>query len=135
LSYLQALVTNPDEDTYFVGHSLGCIAILQYLNNLEPGIKIGGAVLVAGFSTPIHFTELNGFFEVPLDESKIKSNAKKIVAISSDNDPHVPYWQAEELETRFGLELIKIHNGQHLNEKAGCTEMPLILEKLQEIMI
>ncbi len=72
LAYLQSLVQKPDSDTYFVGHSLGCITILQYLNNLSAPIKIGGAVLVAGFSTPIHLTELNSFFGVPLDEVKIK---------------------------------------------------------------
>ena len=135
LSHIQSQVINPDGNTYFVGHSLGCIAILQYLNNLKSGIKVGGAVLVAGFSTPIHFTELNSFFDVPLDEEKIKNNANKIVAINSDNDPHVPYWQAEELEKRFGLELVKVHNGQHLNEKAGYKEIPLVLEKLKEVMV
>ncbi len=134
LTHMQSVVVKPDLDTYFVGHSLGCIAILQYLNNLSGKEKIGGAILVAGFSTPIHFTELNSFFDVPLDEEKIKNSVKKIVAINSDNDPHVPYWQAEELEKRFSLELIKVHNGQHLNEKAGFKEIPLVLEKLKEMM-
>lgn len=134
LPYIKSKVINPDENTYFVGHSLGCITILQYLNNLEQGIKVGGVVLVAGFSTPIHFTELNSFFDVPLNEDKIKNDTNKIVAINSDNDPHVPYWQAEELEKRFGAELVKVHNGQHLNEKAGYKEIPLVLEKLKEVM-
>jgi predicted alpha/beta hydrolase family esterase len=134
LEHIQSQILNPDENTYLVGHSLGCITILQYLNNLKQGLRVGGIVLVAGFSTPIHFTELNSFFEVPLDEEKIKNNAGKMVAISSDNDPHVPYWQAEELRDRFDLELITIHNGQHLNEKAGYTELPIVLEKLREIM-
>ncbi|MDQ5893010.1 MAG: serine hydrolase [Patescibacteria group bacterium] len=133
LQHIQSQVVNPDENTYFVGHSLGCITILQYLNSLKDGIKIGGVVLVAGFSTPIHFTELNSFFDVPLDEDKIKNNAGKIVAINSDNDPHVPYWQAEELAKRFDLELVTIHNGQHLNAKAGYKEIPIVLEKLKMI--
>ncbi|HAO64478.1 TPA: hypothetical protein DCQ44_00670 [Candidatus Taylorbacteria bacterium] len=134
LSYLQSIVKNPDENTFFVGHSLGCAAILQYVNNLNPKTRIGGVVLVAGFSTPIHFIELNSFFEVPFDEEKIKKCSNKIVAINSDNDPHVPYTQAEKLAYSFGAELIKVHDGQHLNEKAGYKELPLVLEKIKEIM-
>lgn len=91
LSHLQSNIKNPDIDVYLVGHSLGCISIVQYLNNLKSGSKIGGAILVAGFISPIHFKELNGFFEVPLDDQKIKNSCKNIVAISSDDDPHIPY--------------------------------------------
>ena len=134
LAYLQSNIINPDANSYLVGHSLGCIAIVQYLNNLNPGVKIGGAVLVAGFISPIHFKELDGFFEVPLDEEKIRNSAKRIVAINSDNDPHIPYLQAEEIEKRLGAELIKIYNGGHLNAKTGYTEFPLVLEKLKELI-
>ena len=72
VGHMESIVKNPDEDTYFVGHSLGCITILQYLNSLPENVKVGGAILVAGFSSPIHFTELNSFFEKPLDKEKIK---------------------------------------------------------------
>jgi len=134
LSYLQNNIKNPDISIYLVGHSLGCIAIVQYLNNLEARIKIGGAVLVAGFISPIHLHELDGFFEVPLDEEKIKNSVGKIIAISSDNDPHMTWEQAEELEKKLGAELVKVHEGGHLNEKSGYKEFPLVLEKLKELM-
>ena len=39
-----------------------------------------------------HITELNGSFDVPLNEEKIRNSVKRIVAINSDNDEHVPYW-------------------------------------------
>lgn len=31
-------------------------------------------------------------------------------------------------------ELNNVHNGQYLNEKAGYRELPVVLEKLKEIM-
>ena len=74
------------------------------------------------------------FFDVPLDETKIKNNIDKIIAINSDNDPHVPYWQAEEIEKRFGAKLIKVQNGGHLNEKTGYKEFPLVLETVKELI-
>ena len=134
LPYLQTQVGVADEETYFVGHSLGCVTIFRYLESLSEGIKIGGVVLVAGFSSPIHFHELDNFFETPLNNEKIKTIAERIIAINSDNDPHVPYVQAEELRDRFDADLTTIHNGGHLNEKTGYTEFPLLLEKLKEIM-
>ena len=36
LSFLREYVGKPDEQTYFVGHSLGCIAIARYLETLSP---------------------------------------------------------------------------------------------------
>jgi len=134
LSYLQSQIKNPDINSYFVGHSLGCITILQYLNNLKPNIKIGGVILVAGFASPIKINEINSFFEIPLNREKIKNSVKKIVAISSDDDPYTPYEQSQEMENLFGAEMIKIHKGGHLNEKTGYTKFPLVLEKLKQIM-
>ena len=43
LAFLKDYVGKPDQDTYFVGHSLGCIAIARYLETLSPKKKIGGA--------------------------------------------------------------------------------------------
>lgn len=50
----------PDEQTYFVGHSLGCQTITRYLESLPKNIKVGGAVFVAGF-----FKRLTGLEDEP----------------------------------------------------------------------
>ena len=47
---LAKTVVVPDKDCYFIGHSLGCITILRYLESLKDQ-TIGGVVLVAGFTT------------------------------------------------------------------------------------
>src|SRR3989344_2119843 len=61
---LSNIVGIPDQNTYLVGHSLGVITILKYLEALPGKQTIGGAVLIAGFSTPIPDMprELNNFF-------------------------------------------------------------------------
>ena len=48
LSFLRDYVGKPDKDTYFVGHSLGCLAIARYLEALSPKAKVGGCVFVSG---------------------------------------------------------------------------------------
>lgn len=69
-----------------------------------------------------------------MDDEKVKTICPKIVAINSDNDPHVPYELAEDIQSRFGAKLIRIENGLHLNEKAGYDEFPLVFEELRKLM-
>ncbi len=48
IPFLENIIDEPDEDTYLVGHSIGCQTIFRYLEQLE-NKKIGGAVCVAGW--------------------------------------------------------------------------------------
>ena len=81
LQHLKKVVGTPDEDCYFVGHSLGCITILRYLESLPEDQIVGGVVLVAGFSSNLEYdgykNELLSFFETPVLWEKIKSQCKK----------------------------------------------------------
>lgn len=49
LAALEPLLQDIDEDTYFIGHSVGCQAALRTLDRLPEGRRCGGAVLVAGW--------------------------------------------------------------------------------------
>jgi uncharacterized protein len=133
LSCLREIVGEPDENTFFAGHSLGVIAILRYLESLKVGEKVGGAVFAAGFSEPIGIGELKNFFAIPIDCEKIKKSAKKIVAINSDNDPYVPLAQGEIMRDKLDAKLIVVPKGDHLNRGNGFFEFPLILEEILKI--
>ena len=50
---LAAAAGEVGEETYFVGHSMGCQTILRYLETLPEGAKVGGAIFVAGFLLPL----------------------------------------------------------------------------------
>jgi uncharacterized protein len=130
LEYLQKIVGEPDNNTFLVGHSLGAIAILRYIESLPENKTAGGAILVAGFSEHIGIGEIENFFAIPLDYEKVKTAAGKIVAINSDNDPYVPLKQGEIMRDRLGAKLIVVPNGNHLNEGDGSFKFPLILEEI-----
>jgi uncharacterized protein len=49
INCLSEAVGMPDENTYFIGHSLGCQCIARYIETLQKEIQIGGALFVAGF--------------------------------------------------------------------------------------
>lgn len=133
VGHIKSAVGEPDENMYLIGHSLGVIAILRYLESLGDEEKIGGVILVAGFPEPIGYEELNSFFETPLDYEKVKAHAKKFIAIHSDNDPYVPTRNGELLRDNLGAELIFIENGGHLNAGDGFFELPIVLEKIKEL--
>ena len=44
---IKEVVENPDNDTYFIGHSVGCQGVLRYLETLDSNTNIGGAIFIA----------------------------------------------------------------------------------------
>lgn len=134
LPHLQKTVGSVDEETYFVGHSLGCPTILRFLEAMPENQKAGGVVLVAGFAEPIHFTELNSFTESEWNDEKIQQSVNKIILINSDNDEHVPLAMGERMRNRFNAELVVLNNAGHINEKSGHTTVPFVLDELKKVM-
>ena len=62
VEYIKKLVRAPDKEMLLMGHSLGVIAILRYLESLENEERINKAILVAGFSESIKFPVVEKFF-------------------------------------------------------------------------
>lgn len=117
---LAAAVGTPDEDCCFVGHSLGCITILRYLEGLKEG-EVGGAVLVSGFPESLGIGEIDNFFETPVNWAAVSLRCRRFIAITSDNDPYVPLRQGEILRDMLGARLVVKHQGHFSN---GLAELP-----------
>ena len=132
--HLEHIIGKPNENTYLVGHSLGSVAIVRYLESLSEREKIGGVILVAGFLEPIGYAELDSFFATPFDFEKIKSITKNIISIHSGNDSVVPMRNSELIEDNLGAERIIVQNAGHFNGGDGFTEFPIVLEKMRELM-
>lgn len=138
---LAEAVGTADEQTYFVGHSMGCQTIARYLETLPENTKVGGAVFVAGFFK--HLAGLEDEEDVretdkhwlgtPLDLRKVGSHLPKSIAIFSDNDPYVPLDNQDDFKNYLGSEIIVEHNKVHFNEGAGFKELPIVLNKLVEL--
>jgi predicted alpha/beta hydrolase family esterase len=131
LAEMRARIGTPDEKTFLVGHSLGTIAILRYLESLPENIKVGGAISVAGFGEPVGIQELESFFKTPLDFEKVRASAKDFVVIDSDNDPYVAQKYGDALEQKLGAKRITLKNAGHINSESGFVTLP---EALQELL-
>jgi len=130
---LAKLVRKPTENDYFVGHSLGCITILRYLEGLKENEKVGGVILVAGFTDDLGYKELSSFFQEPIDFPKIKSRCQKFIAIHSDNDPYVALSYGDIFKEKLNAELIVQHNMKHFSGDDNIVELPVVLSTILDI--
>mgnify|MGYP001559956008 FL=1 len=138
---LAEVVGNADENTYFVGHSMGCQTIARYIETLPEGLKVGGAVFVAGF-----FKRLTGLEDdedvketdkhwlgSSLDLAKVKNHLPKSVAIFSDDDPYVPLDNQEDFRDKLGSEIIIKQKMGHFSGSNGVNELPVAFESILKI--
>ncbi|MBI4895150.1 MAG: serine hydrolase family protein [Candidatus Aenigmarchaeota archaeon] len=133
LTHLINVVGNPDEDSYFVGHSLGCITILRYLESLKQNENVGGVILVAGFTSNLGFDQLESFFKRPIAWEQIETKCKNFIAIHSDNDPYVSLHYSTFFKEKLGAEIIIENNMKHFSGEDNITKLPVALESILKI--
>lgn len=134
-------VGQPDADTFFIGHSVGCQTIIRYLESLPINAKVGGAVFVAGWltltsqATPSKKEEdiARQWVETPIDVKRVQQHVAKSIAIFSDNDPYVPLDENTKVFKLFGASVIVEHDKGHYDEDAKTFELPSALRALLEI--
>ncbi len=125
-----------DENTYLIGHSLGCQTILRYLE--KNGEKIGGAILVGGWLTtdlderPAENRELvRPWLETPLNWEEIKKKTNNFVAVLSDNNDNIPLEANADLyKEKLGAKVIIELGMGHFSKFENVTELPVVLEEL-----
>jgi predicted alpha/beta hydrolase family esterase len=129
---LREVIGEPDEGLILIGHSVGCITILRYLERLKPDQRIKGVILVAGFTDDLGYEELKNYFETPIDFETIKSCCPKFIAIHSDNDPYVDMKHAdifkEKLDAKIIVKKEMGHFSGEIEDEQACTELPDVLE-------
>lgn len=138
LPALRTAAGQADEELYLIGHSLGCATIMRYLESLSGGVQVGGVVFVAGFNNNVGYEEVQSFFETPIDLGKVRASVKNgIVAIHSDDDPHVDLAYSVVFRDKLGAEVIIKPGAKHfsgaIEGEASCTELPEVVESIEKI--
>ncbi len=134
---LKKAVSQPDKETFFVGHSIGCQTILRYLESMSKGLQIGGVVLVAAWFTLSDEIKADTeqvriaipWLETSIDLDKVCKHTEQFVAFLSDNDPWVPLAENKELFERFAKVIVE-HNKGHYDADCGITQVPQVLREV-----
>ena len=133
-SWLLVLSEHEDkinEDTVMIGHSLGTPFILNYLEKTQKKIK--AAYFVAGYHKLIDnkFYELNkDFVYKEFNWEKIKSSCGIFFVFASDNDEYIPLEIPKEMAEKLNASFNIVHDGGHLNSRAGFNTFPLLMESI-----
>ncbi|MBI2122396.1 MAG: serine hydrolase family protein [Candidatus Sungbacteria bacterium] len=136
ISYLAKAVGDADENTFFVGHSVGCQAILRYLERLPKGQKAGGAILAGGWFVlanlePEEEKKLKPWIKTSVNFNKIKLRTNKIVAVFSDNDPYVPLNKNKKIFAgKLGAKIMIVNRKSHFSGEDGIKKLPVVLKQL-----
>ncbi|MFA6588585.1 MAG: alpha/beta hydrolase [Patescibacteria group bacterium] len=133
---LRQTITKPDEQAYLIGHSIGCQAILRYLESLPVSIKIGGVIFVAGWFDLDNIESdeeraiAKPWINTPIDFVKIKSHCEKFTVILSDNDPFGFLESNKKIfEEKLDARVLVLQNRGHLIE---TQELPEVIREIEK---
>jgi len=132
VKHLKSVIGTPSDNTVLVGHSLGVITILRYLETLKAGERIGGAIFVAGFSSDLNYEgykgELSSFFKTLVSWNKVKKHCNNFIILHSKDDPWVPLKHALLMEEKLRVKAIIQDGMKHYSGDDGITELPILIE-------
>lgn len=120
------------EESFFVSHSLGTVATINFLNGLDSSTKIGGYILVSGFYRwLLELDFLNPFIREDVDYKRLQNITCNRIVISARNDTIVDTKYSYELAQNLNSTFIQRAEGGHFMDSEGYTRLPLVLEQLK----
>ena len=138
---IKSLVKNPNESVCLIGHSIGCQAVLRYLEILDKDVKIGKIILIAPWmeldeetikeegEESIRISKQ--WVETPINWEKIKNHCKDFRCVFSDNDPFVPLSNKKLFEKKLNAKTYVEHDKGHFDPDSGIKEVPYILRLIE----
>lgn len=131
---LTAAVSEVDAQTWFVGHSLGCITVLRHLSALVGPWAAAGVVLVAGFEGPLESVpELRHFLGERIDPAarrRIIDRVPQRLMVRSDHDIFVPAAASDTLAAAIEAPVVVITGAGHFMGSDGVVELPVVLSAI-----
>lgn len=135
--HLNKVVGTLDEETYFVGHSIGCQAIMRYLEKKKYKGKLGKIIFVAGWFKLDNLedeevkTIARPWIETPINLDILKTKISELIIFLSDNEPYgfVKY-NADIFKNKLNGKVITEKEKGHFTEEDGIKEIKEVLNEL-----
>lgn len=128
--YLRRLVGTPDENTYFIGHSIGCQTIMRYLATLPEGTRVGGAVFVAGWFYLDNVTDTaskivaHPWLTKRINLARVKTVCPKTRVLLSSNEPYGFVTEnKKKFEDELDAHVTVLPNREHFTKEKTLPEL------------
>lgn len=131
--WLDYLIANVeiDDQTVVVGHSLGCIALMNFL--AKTYARPAGAVFVSGFYQPVEgLAELEGFSNLYAILPPLTDFPRYVLAANDDNI--VPQHYSDKLAQHLNATYLRLPHGGHFIDQEGYTALPEVLELIEKLL-
>jgi uncharacterized protein len=115
-------------DDILLGHSLGALVILQYLEAVEM-TETPRAVVLVGSPWKVSRPELRRLFVEDLDAEVLMWKSREYVVVHSKDDTIVPFEHGEKLALQLKARIVTTENDGHFMEQ----KHPVLLEVIEEI--
>jgi len=134
VQFISKVVDNPGKQTYFIGHSIGCQAVIRYISGLQNDVVVGGAVLVAPWVKVVNLESeeepiARSWITTPIDWEAAKRHCKRFTIIYSNNDQWVLEEEANSIGKRLNAKMVLDKEKGHFTEEEGVTELPSLLDE------
>lgn len=129
---IESLVKDNQSETILIGHSLGCDAVLRYVERQPKTTKIKAIILIAPFIDETDLKDLEEFHGQHIDVERVKLVAHQKIAFFSSNDKHVPLIESIEYQHRIGSQVHILKNRGHFRDDDGCKQIPEVLETIKK---
>ena len=143
VSKLEEFSERVDANTYLIGHSIGCQAVLRYLEKLPGGTKVKGVILVAPWMSLDEQTlreEGEGVYDIakpwietPISFEKVKEHCGDFTLIYSTTDPYANSDDLALLQKKLDARAVNAGDRGHFDDEAGVDKLPEILDIIDEI--
>jgi len=116
-----------NEETFFVGHSIGAQTILRFLEKMHKHKKIGGCVFIAPWLELINLNPeemmiAHPWINTKIDLERIADHTNKILTIFSRDDPYVSETESKKFKEELGANAIFKEGQEHFEETEKINE-------------
>lgn len=136
---LKKVVGSVDENTCFVGHSIGAQTIMRMLADLPDDTRMGGALFIAGWFEVVGLLPeeeeiVRPWIKTTFDLEKVKSRGR-VTVVLSDNDPFVPLAVTKEkFEKDLGARVVVERGKGHFTEESNIREDEVVLKECEAML-
>lgn len=124
-----------NENTIFIGHSLGGMFLLKVLERLDKPVRAAFFISAPIGVRPIKYYDSDySFAHFIFDWPNIIKKAEYFTVYHSDNDPYVCLKNGKELAKQLRVNLKFISQAGHLNAESGWTKFDKLLQDVNKML-